>query len=191
MLVHSRSGVRRSGLSLLEVLLALAIFMLAFAALLQLVGQATLRAERAHHTAMAARIAQSKLNLVIAGKYYPIDNLGPMPADDDDEGIDDDGELHSYNWSIVYNQSSNDDGPPFPQYLAQVDIHVTRSLTNGETIEVILSQMIVDPGFIGTTQDAFLPVSSTNTPSLGYTIPGGPTGTGTTGTTGTTNTGGN
>jgi general secretion pathway protein I len=186
----SRAAARRPGLSLLEVLLALAIFLLAITALWHLVGQATLMAERAHHMAMAARIAQSKLHLVIAGKYYPIDNLGPMAADDDDDGIDDDGELHSYNWSLVYMQSS-DNGPPFPQYLSQVEIHVTRTLSSGETIEVVLSQMIVDPGYIGTTQDAFLPVSSTNIPSLGYTIPGGPTGTGTTGTTGTTNTGGN
>jgi general secretion pathway protein I len=187
----ARGVSRRSGLSLLEVLIALAIFLLSITALWHLVSMATVNAERAHHMAQASRIAQSKLHLAMAGKYSPLSDQEEMPADDDDPGLEDDGELHGYTWSLQYLTENDDSEHPFAMNLGKVVITVSHPLSSGETIQVVLSQMVIDPNNLGTTQDALLPLSSTNTPSLGYTIPGGPLGTnsGTTGT--TTNTGGN
>jgi general secretion pathway protein I len=191
MLLPRMASRRRPGLSLLEVLLALAIFLLSIVALWHLVGQATLNAERAYHTSQAARIAQSKMHLVLAGRYFqngPPEAQGSMPADDDDSGIEDDGELHSYNWSIVMPDS---DSVTLPQNVYQIEIHVTRTLSNGDQVEAVLSQFVYDPTQLGTVQDGLLPLNSQNTPSNGYTVPGGPYGSTTgTGTTGSSTTGG-
>ncbi len=184
----ARTAARRSGLSLLEVLVALAIFLMAMTALWHLVSLATANAEKAHHQAQAARIAQSKLHLVLAGRY-PLTGVEEQTADDDDPGIEDDGDLKSYTWSLVVNDSSVDDHQ-FAANIYQIEIHVSRVLSSGEKIEVVLTQIITDPTLTGTTYDALLPLSSTNTPTLGYTIPGGPLGTTGTGSMGSP-TGGN
>jgi general secretion pathway protein I len=173
----SRGLARRPGLSLLEVLVALAIFLLAIGALWHLVGQATFNAERAHHQAQAARIAQSKLHLVMAGRY-PLSGVESQSADDDDPGIDDGDDLKNYTWSLVVNEdgSSADGEHQFAANVYAVEVHVSRVLSDGETLEVVLYQVIADPTQTATIFDGLLPQSSTNTPSLGYTIPGGPTG---------------
>jgi prepilin-type N-terminal cleavage/methylation domain-containing protein len=177
----SRVPVRRSGLSLLEVLVALAIFLMAITALWHLVGLATDHAQEAHHRAQAARIAQSKMHLVLAGKY-PLSAVEEMAADDDDPGIEDDDDLKSYRWSLVVNDTSVDDHP-FAANVYLIEVHVTREMPGRPPIEVVLSQIVMDPSQSATSMDALLPQSSTNTPSLGYTIPGGPTGSTTTGST--------
>src|ERR1700678_676425 len=121
----SRALARRPGLSLLEVLVALAIFLLAIGALWQLVGQATLNAEKAHHQAQAARIAQCKLHLVMAGRY-PLSGVEEQSADDDDPGIEDGDDLKSYTWSLVVDDTSNDGEHQFAANTYSVEIHVSR-----------------------------------------------------------------
>jgi prepilin-type N-terminal cleavage/methylation domain-containing protein len=181
---------RRPGLSLLEVLIALAIFLMSITAIWRLLDIASKNAEEAKHRSDAARIAHDKLQLVMAGRY-PLGSQGDQPADDDDSGIDDGGEMHSYTWSMVATQRSD-----VASNLWSVEITVSWEPEGGgrDPIKVVLTQWIMDPNVMATTQDALLPQSSLNA-TQGYTIPGGPPSPGSPGTVGAilsgTGTGGN
>src|SRR5947208_9569279 len=67
MLLPSRPSSPRRGLSLLEVLVALAIFLLSFVAIGRLVTLASDHAIELQQQSQATRLAQSKLNEVLCG----------------------------------------------------------------------------------------------------------------------------
>jgi prepilin-type N-terminal cleavage/methylation domain-containing protein len=131
-------GMPRRGLSLLEVLVALAIFLLALGGISQLMTNATDRAAEVERRAQASRRCHSKLNELLAG-VTPLQAENDVPFDDDP----------SYTWSVEVN-------PGAATGLSIVTVRVSRpSLNNnGQKFEVALSQMILDPSMFGSTQDA-------------------------------------
>lgn len=156
---------RRAGMSLLEVLLSLTIFLLALGAIVALVDHGSNRAMDAAMQTTATRLAQSKLAEVEAGV------LSPSAASSDTFPEDPD-----WTWSVEPGDA------PAPN-LYPVTVRVYRDL-GGRRFEVTLTQMIFDPAQMGKAAAAQPPATGTTT--------GGGTGTtgSGTGTTGSTTGGG-
>ena len=96
MLLPIRPAHPRRGLSLLEVLVALAIFLLSFVAIGRLVTLAGDQALEVQYQSQAARLAQSKLNEVIAG-VVPLQGAASGTFDEDED----------WHWSIDTEQNGN------------------------------------------------------------------------------------
>jgi prepilin-type N-terminal cleavage/methylation domain-containing protein len=127
---------RRRGLSLLEVLVALAIFLLSFVAIGKLVTLATDRAVDVQWQSEATRLAQSKLNEVICG-------AAPLQAASGT--FEEDSE---WEWSIDAEQDSDVPG------LWIVSVTVTRTTgADEEPISSTLTQMVLDPSVRGSVFD--------------------------------------
>jgi prepilin-type N-terminal cleavage/methylation domain-containing protein len=85
--VTSRGAVAsRPGLTLLEVLVALAIFLLSLGALVQLTSFAGRQAVDARRRSDETRLAQSKLAEVLAGAV-PLQGQGETPFDEDPDQV--------------------------------------------------------------------------------------------------------
>jgi prepilin-type N-terminal cleavage/methylation domain-containing protein len=125
---------RRPGLSLLEVIAALAILLLSLGALYHLINLGGNLAYRAHQRSRAAQLAQTKLAEVAAGV---------VPLGSADGTFDEDDK---YSWSVQAEQSST-------AGLWSVTVTVTRQNADKSRIEVSLSQMVLDPSTVGSTQD--------------------------------------
>lgn len=132
---RARARFARKGLSLLEVLLAVAIFLMSIVALSSLINSAQDRAIQAAHRSQAARLCQSKLNEVIAG-VLPLESQGETTFDEDPD----------FTWAIEAE-------PGTITNLYNVRVVVRRTLLTGGSIECSISQMILDPAVIGSTQD--------------------------------------
>jgi type II secretion system protein I len=128
------SSATRSGLSLLEVLVALAIFLSSLAGLFYLVTLSGKLAQAGQMRTRAMQIAQSKLAQVTWGAIA-LSSQADQPCDEDPE----------YHWSIDADQGTS-------QGLWNVTVKVTRPNLK-PVIEVSLSQMILDPASRGTIQD--------------------------------------
>jgi Tfp pilus assembly protein PilV len=138
-------------LSLLEILLSMAILVLAMAAIWRLVDMGTDSATEARAYIRGTRLAESKMAEVEAGA---IGLEGAEGQFSDDDAV----------WS--FSVTSQPAGPP---NLYQVTVRVYRDL-QGRTVEVSLSQMIFDPAFIGSTAQAERPAAA-STDSGGGTSP--------------------
>jgi len=137
---------RRDGLSLIEVLAALAIFLMALVALVHLVNTGSNFAFEAHHRSNAARICNSKMAEVIAGSI-------PLQAQSD-TAVEDEPDYH---WSLTV-----DDGAAAG--LKVVTVRVTHQSNDQYPLEASLSRMLLDPTVAGSTQDVPpKPTSSTST----------------------------
>ena len=90
MFLPTRPAATRSGLSLLEVLVALTIFLLSFVALGRLVTLSSDHALDIQRQSEAMRLAQSKLNEVMAGAIS-------LQGDEGDED--------EWHWSVESDQS--------------------------------------------------------------------------------------
>src|SRR5216684_4183400 len=75
--------VRRSGMSILEVLLAMAIFLMALAGLEQLLSISAYLAMETEFTNRARQLCQSKMNEVISGAIPVTSSQGDTPFDED------------------------------------------------------------------------------------------------------------
>ena len=126
---------RRPGLSLLEVILSLAILLMAVAALSFLMTTSTDAALESKHRSQAALYAQSKLAEVRTG----IVALQAVP----DSGLEDDAD---YSWSMAV-----EDGTVTG--LKNVRVKVWRQLSANRRVEVSMTQMILDPTVVGSSQD--------------------------------------
>ena len=147
----------RRGMSLIEVLLALAILVLAIAAISRLVDIGTDRGSDARVYTRGARLAQAKMAEVEAGMI-------PLTGETDGQFTDDDAA-----WSFkVFVQPA---GPP---NLYTVTVNVLCEV-NGRQIVVSLAQMMFDPTMMGSAAQAEQPAATTTDGTT----------TGTTGTTGT------
>ncbi|MGH3579156.1 MAG: type IV pilus modification PilV family protein [Mycobacterium sp.] len=145
-MIRRGMAVRRPGLTLLEVLIALAIFLLSLGALLQLVSFAGQQALDAQHRGESARLAQSVLAEVVAGSV-PLSGQGDTPFDEDPD----------YTWSMTSDAAS-------VSGLNTVTITVT---FRGDTDTAFsLSQMVLDPSLRGSTQDT-VTISGTSSTSSG------------------------
>jgi type II secretion system protein I len=130
---HARA---RSGITLLEVVISLAIFMMSLAALVHLVTAASNRAVLAQHRQRAALLCQSKLADFASGSQA-LDSQKDGSFTDREPG-----------WGWTANVAEGD----FPN-LKNVTVTVKRDLPTGQTVQVSMTQMIIDPASRGSTAD--------------------------------------
>jgi len=124
----------RSGLTLLEVLVSVAIFLFSLVALSQLMSMATERAREVQAQSRAVRLAQSKLNEVAAG----------VVAVNSSSSGTFDPEEPDWQWSVDSESDST------AANLWKVNVRVWRDRLDGTTVETTLAQYIFDPTQRGT-----------------------------------------
>jgi general secretion pathway protein I len=125
---------RRHGLSLMEVLVALAIFLLAFAGLGQLVMLSANQALDAEHQVRAADLCQSKMAEVIAGAVS-LTSQPEVPFEEDP----------NWRWSLDCDRNS-------VPGLWKVTVQVRRQQSQGPP-QCTLTQLVLDPQIHGNVQD--------------------------------------
>jgi prepilin-type N-terminal cleavage/methylation domain-containing protein len=130
-----RPRALRKGMSLLEVLIALTIFLMSMIVLGQLVIMAGESARNVQLLAQATQMCQSKLAEVTAG-IVPLSSQGETPFDEDSD----------WNWSL---DCTSD---PIAN-LWDVTVHVSHALPDGSRLETSLSQRVLDPSVRGSTFD--------------------------------------
>jgi general secretion pathway protein I len=141
------SAPARPGLSLLEVLVAMAIFLMSLIAIGRLLVVGTDVAQEIRDQNEALQICQSKLAEVVSGGIS-LDSQGETPYDDVPDS--------PWKWSLDCEQGD-------VSGIWNVTVHALRSKPDGTTEEVYaLSQMVLDPSLRGSTFD-----SSGNTTSSG------------------------
>src|SRR5262245_43373405 len=123
------STSKRTGLSLLEVLVALAIFLISLIGIGRLITLAADRARDVQQQALAIQMCESKLAEAAAGVLTLGTSQPSTPFDEDP----------SWEWSMDCDQAANMPG------LWSVTIHVTRARPDGSKVEVALPEMVLDP----------------------------------------------
>lgn len=150
---HPRAG--RPGLSLIEVLLAMAILLLSLVAIGQLVDMGADRGLEARFHVRGARLLQAKMAEVEAG-VIPVDGGGSGTFEDDPD----------WSWTVEATPQSIPD-------LYQVTVHVSRDY-RGRPFEVTMSQLLFDPALTGSAAQAQKPATtstSSSTSTTGGTTP--------------------
>lgn len=135
--VRSHSHVRRSGVSLLEVLIALAIFLLCFAAIGRLVDVGAENALSARFQNTGTRLAVSKMHEVEIGAI-PVSSggSGDFSADGDD------------GWQWTVSSTATDIANVYA-----VTVTVSKDL-QGRPFEIVITQTVFDPLVMGTAAEA-------------------------------------
>jgi Tfp pilus assembly protein PilV len=139
-----RAPAARPALTLMEVLVSLAIFLLSLAALTRLVTFAGERAQEAQYRSQATLYCLSQLGEVEAGSIA-LSSQGDTPLEDDPD----------YQWSMDAEQGQ-------VAGLWNVTVRVSRKPPGGAPVVVSLSKMVLDPSAVGSTQDSVPVNSSTN-----------------------------
>jgi type II secretion system protein I len=140
-------------MSLLEVLVALAIFIMALAALGQLVQLGLEQAVEAERQTTAVRLAQSQLAEIEAGSVGIDGGSGEFT----DQELKTDG-TPLWKWEAL----------SVPTATANVyDVTVTISLTTGEPFTLTLSQLIFDPAYLSGAAPTPTPVDPNAVPPEG------------------------
>ena len=135
----------RRGLTLFEVVIALAIFMISVVGLTQLVNVGTENALNVQQQAEASQLCQSKLAEVIVG------------AETADSGeVIQNG--WTWQWKVEKNQAEIEG-------LFQVNVTLSYERQDGTIIRASLSQMVLDPTIRGTTHFSTDSSSTTNSSS--------------------------
>lgn len=137
---HRASGSRRSGLTLIEVLLALGIFLMAIVAIGSLVDMGTDREIEAQFQVRAARLAQSKMGEIVSGTLGGLSTLSAGSGTFDNDA----------DWSWTMSATQQQSGVP---NLYTVQITVTRDL-KGRQFQYVLTQIAIDPYYMGNGQPA-------------------------------------
>jgi type II secretory pathway pseudopilin PulG len=127
---------RRSGLSLMEVLIALAIFLFSMVIIGRLIIMGGERALEVKLESYATRLCQSKLAEVSAGAI-PLSGQGETPFDDDPNWV----------WSL---EAEEADAPG----LWRINIRVMRQQPAQPKIECAIRQLVLDPSLRGGTTAA-------------------------------------
>jgi Tfp pilus assembly protein PilV len=150
----SRSALahrRRLGLSLIEVLLAMAIFFMAIVAIARLVDMGTDSELNARMNAIGSRLVQAKMAEIESG-FTPLDSTGGQFDNSDSD----------WSWTMT----STSVGTNF----YNVTVTVSRDL-KGQQFTISIGQMIFDPNYKGTAAIAARPdptdSSTTTTPTTG------------------------
>jgi type II secretion system protein I len=126
---------RRPGLTLLEVLVSLAIFLLALVALSRLIGIGSDLARDANQQTEALRLAQSKLHEVMAG-VVSVENGNASGTFDENP---------DFQWSVDI-EPSTDDVPD----LYNITVTATRARPDGTQMSVSVGHVVYDPTKRGT-----------------------------------------
>ncbi len=132
---------RRPGITLIEVLLALTILLLALAAIGQLVDVGSDHGIQARFHVRGTRLAQAKLAECEAG-VIPLSG-GEGTFTDDDE---------AWSWSV-------DAQPDAATNLYRVTVTVSRD-NRGKLFEITLAQMMYDPALMGSAAQAERPTQA-------------------------------
>lgn len=135
----------RKGLTLFEVVIALAIFLVSMVAIYQLVNIGSERALDVQQQARASMLCQSKLAEVLAGKE-PITGTAGFVSFSSDPSWSSLTRDENYHWtySIESVQANTE-----TLYKVKVTVHLERN--DGKTIEASISQMVLDPAQRGST----------------------------------------
>ena len=147
-----RRAAARRGLSLLEVLIALAVFLIAYVGVWQLMNLSSDQAVELTNRNRATQLAQSKLDEVLSGALA-LQSQG-------DTGFEDEYNAPGFTYQIDVA-----DGAVSSLHL--VTVTVTRE-TATSTVKVQVSQMVLDPAQAGSTQDV-QPLATTTTGSTSST----------------------
>jgi type II secretion system protein I len=131
-------------LTLLEVLLAMAIFLISLAAISTLIDTGTTSAVDAAGTTTAARLARSKLAEVEAG-VIPVADGGSGTFEGDDA---------NWNWEVTPT-------PVGSPNTYEVTVKVSRG--QGRRLEVTVTQVIYDPALMNNAATATPPETATTT----------------------------
>lgn len=148
MRVPARSASRRPGMSLLEVLVALAVFIMSLAALGQLVQFGLDRAVAADQQAVAARLALSKLGEVECGAI----TMDGDASEFTEQETRPDGSA-AWKYEVACQQTD------IPNLY---DVTVTVSTVN-DSYTYTLSQLVFDPLYMSTATPAVDPNAATTT----------------------------
>lgn len=136
-MIAVRSSSRRPGVSLLEVLIALAIFLLCFAAIGRLVEVGTDNALSTRYQNTGTRLAVSKMHEVEIGAIaVSTGGSGDFSADGDD----------GWQWTVT--STATDIANVYA-----VTVTVSRDF-QGRPFEITVSQTIFDPLIMGTAAEA-------------------------------------
>ena len=135
---------QRAGLSLLEVLVALAIFLISLASIAGLVDFGAERAQAASMTTLGTRLAQAKLAEIEAGVSPPNSSESGTFEDEPD-------------WTFAVEPGAALAANTYP-----VTVRVSREM-GGRQYEVVLTQVIFDPAFQGKAAAITKPTDSTAT----------------------------
>jgi general secretion pathway protein I len=142
-----RHATRRPGITLIEVLLGLAIFLLALVAISRLIDVGTQNALESNFQADGTRLAQAKLAEVEAGAIA-VSGGGSGSFDEEP----------AWNWTV-------ESTPGNVPNLYTVKVTVSR-VHQGRTTSVAISQMIFDPLQMGAAAEIAKP-TTTATPTTG------------------------
>jgi Tfp pilus assembly protein PilV len=130
---------RRAGLSLLEVVVALAILAFSVGAIGQLISMSTDRAVEVEREAQGSLLCQRKLAELLIGPNVPASSgYAAFP--------DDEPSLQYWQWKADVNPGAND-------LVYQVQVSVQYDSGDGRTVEIQLGQMLLDPTQRGSNQD--------------------------------------
>lgn len=142
---------RRSGLTLLEVLVSLAIFLSFLAAVTQLLNIATMHALETQNVNRAAQLLQSQMNRVVSGEI-PLSSQGETPFDDDKE----------FSWSMSCDQQS---AAPNLWHVT-ITVHHAGGVAGSEQ-SWNLDQLVLDPSVRGMIETSPAPSSSSTSGTTG------------------------
>jgi general secretion pathway protein I len=153
-------------MSLMEVLISLAIFLMSLAVLGQLIGLASDQAIEIQQRSQASQLCESKLAELTAG-ILPMTSQQETACEEDP----------NYQWSVMVQAQGQAQG------LYEVTVVVSRPRPDGSQLQVSLSRLMIDPSLMGSTQD--VPTPTDVTEETGTSTSTGSTTTGST-TTGST-----
>ena len=154
MIVRKSASVRR-GLSLLEVLVSLAIFLMSLIAISQIVDVGVNMSQDMEMRSHAAMLAQTQLARVVSGELA-LTSVGDTPCEGDDG---------DWNWCMDAEQDA-------AASLYRVTVTVSREALGRKT-EVAFSQYVLDPTKRGSTDATALGTDDTTSSTTGSTTTGG------------------
>ena len=140
----------RSGLTLIEVMLALAIMLLSLSAIGHLTGIGSDRGFEARMMMRGTRLAESKMAEV---------EVGAIKLDAASGGGNFEGDDKAWSWSCEVQPA----GPP---NLFQVTVKVSRDV-RGTPFEISIGRMLFDPSLVGSAAQAERPAESEAADPLG------------------------
>jgi type II secretory pathway pseudopilin PulG len=154
---QARVCVQRQGITLLEVVVSLAIFLFSIVAIGYLTNQGSERAYQTLQKTLALQLCQSKL----AEAGQGVLDFSNLPSGYQSFDFGDDSALKDFQWQITADPSTIPD-------LYDVTVSVQRDLQDGKVTVVTLSQKIFNPTKRGSTADK-LPTDSSTQPQSGTT----------------------